>query len=421
MPQARGTQSRFVLYDETTYGEDPGAPDGQLLRVKSYGVVSSQPKQDSETIPDAGDNRARSEALPGNIDVAGSIVVELGGLQEDKLFKHLCGGVIIGRPVTPPAAPNVTGVEYVRAEDTCPTGVGTLTFAIAGTTLAWAANGDTAGTAVDVSAGGEFTLESNTAGGSITVNVTAGSLPAGNASDADVTVVAAYQKEYTPGDLPVGMAHDKDYGSNISGTGRVEHFNGIRIGRASIKLPQVGPVEATFECMGANSALASAILDATPTDNGHNPFSGFHIVAEEGGAGIGILKEASVEIANELDEDGYTIPAPGGVAGIRGSLAEGFASCSGNINALFESAALINKAIGDTESSLKFTISRGDGYGTAGNEAVIVRINQLKYERATPPIEGPGGVNVNLNFKAHLGSDGTAPYTIIVRNQVNTF
>jgi Phage tail tube protein len=421
MAQARGTQTRIIIYDETTYGVDPGTPDGQILRIKTATLGSTQEKIDSETLPDVTDNRERTEPMAGNIDAGGTLVLELSAEQIDKMLKHALGGVSIGRPVS--AQPvNITGVVVVRAETTCTTGNGTLAFTAAGQTLTWAAATDTAGAAVAVGAGGTFTLQSNTANRSLTVNVTPGSLPVGNQNDATITVVAAYEKEFSPGDLPVGLCVDKDYGSNITGAGRVENLNGVRVGSVTFNFPQKGPMESSFELKGANSSLASAALDATPTDLGHTPFSGFNTRIQEGGAGLGVLTEGSLQIDNGLDEEGYTIPGTSDTPGVRKSLTEGFAGASGSITAIFQDAALITKAINDTESSLKFTVSRGDGWGTAGNESVIFDLRHLKYERKTPDIDGPAGLKVNLNYKTFrdktLAESGVR---IIVRNQVATF
>lgn len=422
MPQARGTQTSIIIYDETAYGVDPGAPNGQLLRIKSASIGSTQEKIDSETLPDVTDNRERTEPMPGNIDAGGTLVLELSAEQIDKILKHTMGAFVIGRPISVQPV-NVTGVVVVRAESTCLTGNGTLTYTNVGQTLTWQAATDTAGTPVAVAAGGTFTLQSGTAGNALTVTVTSGGLPVTDQNDATITVVAAYEKEFTPGDLPIGMCADKDFGANISGVGRVENINGLRIGSATFNFPQKGPMECTFEMKGSNSDLAAAALDATPTDLGHTPFSGFNIRVQEGGGAVGILTEGSLQINNELDEDGgFTIPGTGEVAGVRKSLSEGFSSASGSITAIFQDAILINKGINDTESSLKFSVTRGDGFGTLGNEAVIFDVRHLKYERKTPDIDGPAGLKVSMNYKTFRNKTlAQSGLRILVRNQVATF
>lgn len=101
---------------------------------------------------------------------------------------------------------NVTGVSVSNASGNA-TGAGTLTYTHTGTTLSWAQNGGAAGAAVDVSAGGDFWLEDADGIAAIKVNVTPGSLPGSDQSDA------------------LTISHvDNDVFDNISG---LEGYNGM--------------------------------------------------------------------------------------------------------------------------------------------------------------------------------------------------
>lgn len=207
--------------------------------------------------------------------------------------------------------------------------------------------------------------------------------------------VGPYTHTLTVGDLPIGFTLEHDYGAAISGVGRYEKFNGCRVASARFNCPQEGYPEVTFEIKGANSVLASAPLDATPTDNGHTGFSAFEASILEGGASIATVTSAEIQISNDLDESAYVV----GGAGKRAALPEGQAMISGKIRAMFDSAALLTKAIDGTESSLKVTLSRGDGLGSAGNESLELLVQQLVYERNGPDVSGPKGVFVDLTFK----------------------
>lgn len=229
------------------------------------------------------------------------------------------------------------------------------------------------------------------------------------------TGAGPYVHTMSLGDLPVGMALEKDFGSNISGTGRYEMFNGDRIASASFKFPSEGHVEASYSVKGAKSTLAAAALDATLTDNGHTPFTAFQAAIEEGGATIATVTDAEIKIDNELDESVFVI----GGAGVRASLGEGFASVSGSITTIFDSPAILAKAIAGTTSSLKITLSRGDGLGSAGNESIEFFVNQLIYQRTSPSIEGPGGVLATFNFEA-FRDGATGGLTVTVKNALAT-
>lgn len=211
-----------------------------------------------------------------------------------------------------------------------------------------------------------------------------------------------YTHVLTLGALPVGMVVEQDYGANISGAGRYEKFNGCRVGGFSFSFPTEGFCTASFDLIGAASSLESAALDATLTDNGHTPFTSFQAAIEEGGAEIAIVTAVEITGSNELDESVFAI----GGGGQRRALPEGFSTIGGSVTALFESAALLNKAISDTASSLKITLSRGTGAGSAGNESIEFLVQNLVYERAGPGIEGPNGLMVTLPFRAfRSGSD----------------
>ena len=67
-----------------------------------------------------------------------------------------------------------------------------------------------------------------------------------------------------------------------------------------------------------------------------------------------------------------------------------------------------------TESALKIMLSNGIGDGTAGNEYLDFNIPNLFYDFKTPPVPGPKGLSVDLNWSAHYapGSDLAASATL---------
>ena len=81
-----------------------------------------------------------------------------------------------------------------------------------------------------------------------------------------------YTHTITIGDLPVGFIIEKDYGSNISGSGRYEYFTGGRVNQCTLDFPSEGYCTCTMDVVAANSTLDSSPLDASLTDNGHTPF-----------------------------------------------------------------------------------------------------------------------------------------------------
>lgn len=321
MPQARGTQSVFAIYDETTYATNPGTPAGQKLHLTKTGVKASQPLIRSDTL---NADRAVNEPIRGNVDVSDAIEMEIGAESIGKLLKHTMGGV-------------------------------------------------------------------------------------------STTGVGPYAHVLTPAALPVGFIFEKDFGANISGAGRFEYFNGCRIASASFSFPKEGHPKATFTLRGAKQTLAAAALDATLDNYGHTPFSAFEAAIQEGGAAIATVTEATINVDNDLDGDGYVI----GGNGARVQLPEGFCLVTGTVSTLFADVGLFTKAVNNTESSLQLTLSRGDGLGSAGNESIVWLVNQLKYERTSPPIEGPRGVMATFSFQSYRKAS-TLPLTITLKNAVAT-
>lgn len=230
------------------------------------------------------------------------------------------------------------------------------------------------------------------------------------------TGAGPYTHTFSLGDLPVGFHLEKDYSAAISGAGRIERFRGCRIGQLQIDLPTEGYATFQADAKGVDATLESTALDATPTDNGHTSFATSAMNGagsiQEGGSNSGVIKSARIVINNGLDEDGYVL----GNGGTRAVLNEGFVSVTGEIVALFDSAALLTKAVNGTASSLKFVLTRGDGLGSAGNESIELFVQDLVYERRSPEVEGPNGVMITLGFQGF----GANALTAVVKNAVAT-
>lgn len=218
--------------------------------------------------------------------------------------------------------------------------------------------------------------------------------------EVDTTGAGPYEHVITIGNLPVGLTLEKDNGPNISGAGRFERQNGCKVAKVDFNFPTEGYITADFAFKGSKfvTPLPSAALDATPDDPGHSPFTSFEItLLEEGGVAVATIKEAKLSLDNGLDDSIYVI----GGLGTRRALPEGFTTLTGSVTGLFEDATLIAKAIAGTETSLLIRASRGTGDGSAGNESIEWLIQQMKYELAGVPVEGPLGLLVPLNFKGY--------------------
>lgn len=93
-----------------------------------------------------------------------------------------------------------------------------------------------------------------------------------------------------------------------------------------------------------------------------------------------------------------------GGGGNRSCLPEAFCDINGAITLLFRDLDVFNKALNGAATSLKFTLGRGDGLGSLGNESITFFINLMEYELSAPPIESPGGIEAQFNYSSYSNS-----------------
>lgn len=399
MAQVTGRDIVVGIFEETTYASATGVTVGELAYIRSFGLAGTIARILDETLSGF---RGLPQSIVGNKDVSGPVVATVAAQSICKWLKHLFGTVTAYRPV---GTTTITGVTPVRAGVTATTGNGTLTFLIAGTTLAWTPPSGTIGTAVNISAGGRFTLTAGGGGASLIVDVVAANIPVGNSTDAAVAVYATteYEQVFTPGALPTGLLLELNNGTKITAANRWLRYLGCRIGGAKFTFKDSGYIDASFDLKGANFNNDSGVaLDASLDDYGHSGFSMFSAAILEGGAAIANVTQAVVDYSNELDDSSYVI----GGAGVRAELPESFFKVGGSVEALFSSPALLNKAIAGTETALRIAASNGNGRGSAGNEYFALYIPKMFYEAATPAVQGPKGIRTNFNFMGHRPSTG---------------
>jgi len=168
-------------------------------------------------------------------------------------------------------------------------------------------------------------------------------------------------------------------------------FNGCKIDSMSIDIGGDNELTADFGIIGAKETLAAASFDAAPDELALTKFQNFQAAVTEGGSPLAIAHNLKMTFANNLDTGSYVI----GGGGIRGALPEGIVSVSGSLEAMFEDAALLDKAINSTESSLAATF-------TSGTNSLEFTINELKYKRNSPELSGPEGIWISLEFTGYF-------------------
>lgn len=395
--QGSGSQASIAIWDEVTYGVRPGTPAMQKIKAATEGVglKGTVEKLTSKALSSA---RGIASSRGGDITVGGPIPFEMPLLGIGKLMKYA-----IGVPATPVAvklvslAAGLVNVIALCAETATPAGAGTLTKT--GATLIWTANGDTAGAAVDVSAGGEFTLQSGTAGHALFILVT-GAVT--GASAVPTVGAAAYKHVISRGTLPVGFGAEIAYADIAQYHG----FDGLKIESLACSVSNSGLVTGTVNIVGQSATAPAGVASGTPTSVAHVPFAHHEVLLMEGGVAADVTA-FSFDIKNELD--------PTRLLSSRtiGSLREGMGDASGKITTLFQDATMTNKVINETASSLRAFFGASDGSGS-----VMFKFPNIKYYGDIGPgIPTAKGIVQSNDFQADNSVGGVDIIVTIINSE----
>lgn len=221
------------------------------------------------------------------------------------------------------------------------------------------------------------------------------------------TGTSAYQHVYKVGNTQPSFYLEQGF----TDVGQYFLYNGCKVSKAGFSFGGDGELTASIDVMGAKETLATSSVDSTLSTFGFDRFASFQAALKEGGATVANIIETSFDIDFGLDGSTYCI----GGNGFRSAIAEGLIKVSGKIKAMFQDATLLNKAINGTESSLQITL-------TNGTSILDLLIQELVYERATPGIDGPQGIFVELPFQAYFDNGaGGSVVTATLTNDVATY
>ncbi len=123
----------------------------------------------------------------------------------------------------------------------------------------------------------------------------------------------------------------------------------------SVKVNSI--VTGSFGIIGKDaSAYSGTSIDATPDPSPTTtPFDSYTGSLKEGGVTIAVVTGIDLNLNNNIEQL-FTL-----FNDATYQIAPGRAQVSGNVSLYFESTALINKYINDTETSLEFTLQDGNG------------------------------------------------------------
>lgn len=184
---------------------------------------------------------------------------------------------------------------------------------------------------------------------------------------------------------------------HFSDINQYQRFTGCEVNTLGITVTPDQMAQINFELLGRSMGTAStAITGATyAAQTTSSPMDGFSGSIEEGGAGVGIVTEATINLENGLNPQNVV----GSAAVAKNSI--GRSNVTGSITVFFEDVNMINKFINETESSLQVQLS--DGTNT-----LTIFLPRIKYTDADVPTDGEGEALLTLPFQALVDSvEGT--------------
>ena len=177
-----------------------------------------------------------------------------------------------------------------------------------------------------------------------------------------------------------------------------QRFVGCKVQSLSMTFGGDGELTGEITVLGSKMTHETSAFDAAPTPVTLARVENFSAAILEGGSPLANATELSINLDFGLDPNSFVI----GGGGIRGDIPAGLVTVTGNLKTLFEDKTLLVKATGDTESSLKVTV-------TASATSVLeFEIQELLYSVNGVPVEGPQGLIVSLDFVGYYADGGEA-------------
>lgn len=149
-----------------------------------------------------------------------------------------------------------------------------------------------------------------------------------------------------------------------------------------------GMVTGTIPFIGRELDPEGASLGSPSDVATKSPFDAFTGAITEGGDAIAVVTSLELNLQNGLE--------PAFVVGSNKTprIIPGRSNLTGTVSAFFENNTMLEKFVDETESSLEVELT-----DTEGN-VLAVTIPRLKYSGADAPVQGEGGITINMPFQA---------------------
>jgi hypothetical protein len=219
------------------------------------------------------------------------------------------------------------------------------------------------------------------------------------------TGTGPYTHVFKIGDSQPSMVAEKRY--DFVGSQQYTRQNGIKISSLGLKFGGDDELVANLGILGATEAAPTGTqYHAAATTVSFNRVSNFEATITEGGSAIATVTECEFNVDFGLDPENFVI----GGGGTLGDIPEGIAGVSGSVTALFDSTALLTKALNTTETALAITL-------TKSAHSLKFDVPELYYSPKSPGITGPKGVKITLPFQAFY--DNAAGASAFIATLIN--
>ncbi len=193
---------------------------------------------------------------------------------------------------------------------------------------------------------------------------------------------------------------------------KYENFLGCMINSLTINPQRSGPMTAVFGIMGQNMTPNTSSQGGTPTTNTLARASGLQGTIKADDTLLANINTFDFTYSNNLQGIETLNQTDGQVEGIDPDEA----SCNGNLNVRFYDDDLYDAATGKTAVDLELA------YTISASLKVTFNIHEVYLRQTSPPIEGPGGINVGFSFEALKNtSAGEMFEAILINDLAGTF
>ena len=190
---------------------------------------------------------------------------------------------------------------------------------------------------------------------------------------------------------------------------------GIKYSKLPIKGGGSGEITASMDTMGAGEDPETSAYSASLVIYPERKFLQRHLTLTIGGAAsTHRVTEIELDVDSALDGDTYTIN-DAATTGERGDINEGTYKLTGSLKALFKDSAFSDLALAGSTSSLSML------FNSAGYQLQF-DLAELRFERTTPPIDGPKGVVESYSIAAFYDTASSGSAIVVrLRNEISNW